>query len=240
MNKLENVLREFAISIIAGVLVVVLTLFFLIPKTKEIFSLRQELAEQNLQIAKLSQKLADLKSLSEADLQTLANLALEALPVNQDPFKVLSTAEKIFLDNGIFLKSFEFLNPVSSPSGESVEEVSPLGVSFSFSTTFNDFKEMIKETEKVLPLIKVEGIKFGLEEASESASMPNLSGKISFISFFAPLPKDIGKIDEELPKISSKDKEFIDKLKEYLIFPEEPSEEINLSLPAGKENPFPF
>lgn len=240
MNKLENILREFVISIIAGVLVVVLTLFFLIPKTKEIFSLRQELATQNSQISKLSQKLADLKSLSEADLQISTNLVLQALPINQDPFNVLSTAEKIFLDNGIFLDSFKFLNSAASPSGNNVEEISPLGVSFSFSTTFNDFKEMIKETENFLPIIKVEGIKFGSVEASASASMPNLSGKISFISFSAPLPKDIGKIDKEIPKISSKDKEFIDKLREYQIFQTEPSEGIDTSLPVGKENPFSF
>ncbi len=242
MNKLKNILREFAVSIIAGVVVVILTLFFLIPKTREIFSLRQELSKQNAQISKLSQKLADLKSLSEADLQTSANLVLETLPVSQDPFVVLATAEKIFLDNGIFLESFKFLNSVDNPSGKKAEEITPLGISFSFSTTFNNFKEMIKVTENVLPLIKVEGIKFGSVEASESASMPNLSGKISFISFSAPLPKDIGKIDQEIPKISSKDKDFIDKLKEYQTFrvQEVPSEETNISMPVGKENPFPF
>jgi len=240
MNKLESVFRDFAVPIIAGVLVVMLTLFFLIPKIREVFSLRRELTAPNNQISKLSRKLADLKSLSEADLQTSANLVLGVLPVNQDPFKTLAVAEKIFLDSRIFLESFKFLNSVASPSGENAEEISPLGISFSFSANFNNFKEMIKKTENILPLLKIDGVKFGSVEASESASMPYLSGKISFISFSAPLPKDIGKIDKEIPKISSKDKDFIDKLKGYLTFSEEPMKDVNLSLPAGKDNPFSF
>jgi len=243
MNKsrTEDVLREFGLPLGGGILVVILTFFFLIPKVKEINSLRTDIAQQKQEINLLSQKIADLKTLSEVDLQESVDLVKEALPPEKDPFKSLAMAKKIFQDSGVAIESFKFITSVSSGSAQKKVDLSPLTISVSFFATFENFKQMIKEVEKILPLVKVEGLKFGSLEATASASLPNFSGKISIASFFVPFPKEMGKIEEPVPKISNQDKKFIEELKSFARYQPEVSNELAFPAgPAGKENPFPF
>ncbi len=244
--RLEEPLREFGFPLAGGLLVILITFFFLIPKIGEIFSLRGEMTKQKEEINRLSQKISDLKTLSEADLADSASLATEALPSQKDIFQTLSVVKKIFQDNGLLVESFKFSGSISSSSGQTKEAaglISPLTLNVSFFSSFPNFKEMVKDIEKILPLMMVNGVRFGSLEATPSASLPNLSGKIDIISFSSPLPKVMGKADQPLAKISVADKKLIEELKTYLTFKEETLVEEGSpsgSLSVGKDNPFPF
>ncbi len=240
---MEENWREFALPAGSALLIILITFFFLIPKVRQILALRSSIAGQKAQISRLSQKVSDLLTLSEADLAESAGLVTEAFPPQQDMFKSLAMTKKIFEDNGLLIESFSFSGSVSSSSAASktpAEEKSPLKINVSFYANFENFRKMIKEVEKILPLMKVEGLKFGSLEATASASIPSLSGKISLVSFSSPLPKTMGRTDQPLPKISNEDKKLIEELKTFSRYQVEEEVSTASALPVGKENPFSF
>lgn len=240
----QETLKEFALPIGVFVFIFILGLVFLIPKIKQGLELRKKIVRQEEQINKLSEKLADLNTLSEAELFDSANLLLTALPQEKDFYSTLVMTKQILNQNNILMESFKFA------PGEIVEEekaknsaLSPLAVNVSFIATFESFKKMLAEVDKIMPLVKIEGLKVGsLEEsaATESASLFGFSGKMNIVSYYSPLPKTLGKPESPLPKISNQDKELIEKLKSFQRYQAESVSEEPSSVSLGRDNPFPI
>lgn len=240
-----ELIRELAWPLAAAALAVVVTLIFLVPKLGQIFSLRTEISQQSQEIKQLKQKLADLNTLSEAELYESSSLLEEALPVEGDLFKNMIILRKTFEENGVALDSFRLLGGLASGSAEPTAQVaglSTLRMEVAFSAPFEGFRQMIKSMEKVLPLTAVKRIKFGSLEATESGSLAGLAGKAEVISFFSPLPKTLGKVEQPLPKISNQEQKLIEELESYSRYQAGVSVEEPISSPSalGRDNPFSF
>lgn len=248
MNEAQTkeLVKELSWHLVALLVVAVAALLILPSRVREILSLRTEISGQNQEIDQLKQKLADLNSLSEADLFESSTLVLEAFPPEGDLFRNMLMVRKIFRDSGVLLESFKFVGDFSTGSAQTVKEVQPTAGGLSslkmgvfFSSSFESFKEMVKSMDKILPLTSIENIKFGSIEATESASFSGLSGRMNIVSYFSPLPKTMGRAEQPLPKISNQDKKLIEELRTYIRFQEEPSSGEPV-LEVGRENPFPI
>jgi hypothetical protein len=245
MNKeqVQELIREFIWPLAAVALAIAVTVFFLIPKAGEIFSLRAEINQQNQEIRQLRQKLADLSTLSEAELFESSTLVQEALPAEGDLFKNMAMIKRTLGENDVFLDSFKLLGSFATGSAQAAGQVAGLltvRMEVSFSASLDSFEQMIKSMEKIVPLMAVENIKFGSLEASESGGLVGLSGKVGLASFFSPLPKTMGKVEQPLPKISKEDLKLIEDLKSYARYQAEmPSgEPVSSPSAVGRDNPF--
>lgn len=238
-KNLSSLLKDFLFPVAVITLILLFAPLFLLPKIQQVLDLKEEIKKQENEITKLSQKLADLQTLSEAELFNSSSLLLETLPVEKDYFKMLSIIKKVFSDNNVYLKTFSF-SPgiVSTPSAS--PETSALGsmqIDTTYNTpTFNDFKNFATEVEKFLPLINIDSVSLGFKTASQSAGLPGFEGAMLLKGFFSSLPKTLGRPESPLPKISNSDQKLIEELRAFGRYqPEIVSGE---SVLVGRENPF--
>lgn len=244
MNKdsIFSSFKDFYFPIFVGLLVLLLSPLFLIPKIKKIPEMRRTITAQEKEANGLSQKLSDLESLDEAELFNTSSLLLEALPAQKDFYQILTMSKKIFKDNTSSLKSFDSSpGKVSTESAEVKKEDStsaPLVLKIVFAASYDNFINLLSSFSKTLPVVEVESIKFDSLAATSSGNFLDLEGTISLKSYYSPLPKTIGKIDAPLPKISNQGKTLTEELEGYLRYKEE---EVGAqeSIIVGKENPFP-
>lgn len=231
----------------ATLLILLLSILFLVPKIKEVFSLRQKTKIQELEMKKLAGKLADLQTLSEAELFDSANILLQALPPQKDFYQFLTILRKAFQDNQVKVESFSF-SPglIATKSGQKVNDLpsenqteNQMMINLSFSSDFVNFKNLVVSLEKALPLLKVDSLKLTSSVASGGASLQNISGSFVVKSYFKSLPKTLGSVDKPLAKISPQDQQLIEALKAYsLPYTVIPGGEGTVFV--GRENPFSF
>jgi len=231
-----ELVKEFTFPILSVLVVIILSIFFLIPKTREIYSLINEREKVAKQVENLSQKLLDLQTLSEAELFDSANLLLSALPEEKDFYKTLSLIKSFLWESGVDLISFDF-----SPGGmETLQESQPMAIKIFFSSTLTDLKAFSQALEKSLPLMSIGSLKITASPATGSAERQRTEGTLTIKSYFLPLPKTLGKVDQPLAKITSEDLKLIEELKSYQHGPYETERSVEeLAVPVGKENPFP-
>lgn len=246
-NILSGNNKEFILPGVLFILIIIITIFVLIPKIKEIFAIKSEITAQKNEIQQLSAKLSDLQTLSEAELFDSSNLLLNALPSQKDFYLVLSSIRKVFLDNSSNLESFDFSPGLISTEGASNNEAAnqnsgTIRIKLDFSASPDNLVNLILSLEKTLPLIEVTSIKFdSISSASSSGSVQDWKGQMGISSFSLPLPKVLGSLNSPLPKITSQDKKVIEELKLFSRFIPEvqvvTEETPNI---LGKDNPFPF
>lgn len=243
MNKrqLINLLKEFYFPILVALAVIIFSPVFLVPKIKQIIKTREAIAAQETQINQLSQKLSDLKSLSEPDLLDSSNLVIEALPSQKDFYKILALSKKIFSDKGAFLNSFDFApGKVSTDSASKLKadslDSSQMLLKVNFTASYDNFVSLLEAFSKTLPLMEIDNIKFDSVKATASASFPDLAGILTIKSYYSPLPKFLADLASPLPKISSQGKSLIEELRTFGKF----VPEVLIEQPAvvGKDNPF--
>ncbi len=243
MKKADLVywLKNFYFSILVAVIVFFLSAYFLLPKIGQIKQINKDIADQKERIAKLSSKLADLQSLSEADLYNHSSLLLEALPPQKDFYKMMTITKQIFTESSATLKSFTFSpGKISSDSARLSQDSSTanqLSMKILFVTSYESFSKLLDGFTKSLPLMEVDSINFSTILATQSGSLPDLEGTISVKSYFSALPKMLGQVDSPLPKISNQGKSLIEELTSYNQYK---AEEAGIGEAiVGKENPFP-
>lgn len=241
MNKknLSSLLKDFLFPVAVIIFILLFAPLFLLPKIQQVLDLKEEIEKQEKEITKLSQKLADLQTLSEAELFNSSSLLLETLPAGKDYFKMLSLMKKMFSDNNVFLRSFSFSPGIISTSSAS-PDTSALGsmqIDTTYSTpSFNDFKNFAMAIEKFLPLMNIDSVSLGFKTASQSADLPGFEGAMLLKGFFSSLPKTLGRPESPLPKISNSDQKLIEELQTYRRYqPEIVSGEV---VSVGRENPF--
>jgi len=241
-NTLSPLIKDFIFPAVAVVFVLLLSLLFLVPKIRQTVDLRKEIKLQETQITGLSQKLADLQTLSEAELFDSSSLLLEALLPEKDYFKMLYVTKKIFSDNNVFLKSFRFSPGViassSTPSktGADLENML-LDITYDASS-FSDFINFSKTIDKTIPLLEIDSVGINLKISTESASLPGFEGILKIKGFFSSLPKTLGRPEDPLPKISIQNQKLIEDLRTYLRY--QPEAGLAVPVLVGKENPFSF
>ena len=244
-NKKQSLpLKEVYFPVFIILAVVILGIFFLLPKIKQIIAQKAQIDSQKVEINKLIGKLQDLKTLSEADLYNSESLLLEALPQEKNFYGMLVQTKQIFEENGAFLNSFD-LSPglISTQSAQKTDDNSTLlSMKLAFNASYLNFSDILEDFSRVLPLIEVEKIDFTNLSSTPSASLPDLEGTMSLKTFFSPLPKTLGKIDEPLPKIDNNGNTLIQELAKYNRFSlklQASEESATETVVVGKDNPFP-
>lgn len=211
-------LKKFAFPLFVFGLIILLSVFLLLPKIGQIFIIRDKIKKQEAEIVKLAAKIADLSSLSEAELIGNSELLSAALPFDNDIFTFLAVVKKTLIDSNLTLEDFDVSPGVIS--SESALPASGVGVpsvsmAISLSGTFENIRKFLEKTEKYLPIIRSESIEIAsLPNSSSSAELIDKS-EMKLVFFYQPLRKKLTDFDAPLPKVSAAEQKLIEELRTY-------------------------
>ena len=234
-DQLIAKIKDFLVPGFALIFVSFLTLFVLIPKFQEIMSFLSEGKKQTEKINQLSQKLAGLQTLSEAELFDSASLLLEALPAEKDFGNILRIIRKNASESNLSLESFKSSPGVVSTASSSLEESGSMKLLITYTTSLSGLKNFLGLLDKSLPIISVESLKLTSPVSTVSASM-FIEGNMTISSLAKPLPKSLGGIEKPLTKLSSQETDLIEELRSYIRYQSEVAPAGSVVI--GKENPF--
>jgi len=241
MKNTVKFVKSQALLVLITFVIAGIGLYVFMPKFKEYQEIKKEIEAQNQRITVLTRKLNDLSSLSEKELEDNVDLSLKSVPAEKDFYVVVKNIKNIFGQEGILLSTFQFtVGEISTQSAKKRRLTCR-----NFSACHCHFRDRwIKQREqfpgwKILCLYsRLNLLKLTSEYSSSSGQLGNYTGSMNLKSYFALLPKTLGAIDKELPKISSPQKKQLEELSAYEYYSTEeefPTE----GIAVGRENPFP-
>jgi hypothetical protein len=243
-KKIIFIVKEFTLPLTIFMVIFLLSFLILVPKIREISELKARVESQKKSLSQLAQKVADLQTLSEAELLESSILLREALPAEKDFYKVVMGSKNVLSRNNVGLTSFKFEPGVVSveeeKSSKAPQGPQKMAIDVFFSSSFENLKRMFVEVNNMLPLTDIESLQFGdINEATNSGVYLDMNGKISLVSYWAPLPTTLDKPDKPLAKISTEDRKLIEQLKGYSRFQDQSITEVFSSgVVVGRDNPF--
>lgn len=237
-SDLDYFLKKREIYMPAAVISFVLLAFFIfiLPKVKGVLSMRAGLKKQSQEISRLSQKLADLQTLSEGELYGAAEILLRALPAEKDFYQAVNLIKSIFQKYGVRVVSFS-LSP-----GNLSESGIPMPIKLLFFSRLAETANLVAELERSLPLLTVSSLALNNASATASGTLQDLEVELIVKSYAEPLPKVLPAVDKPLPKISNKDRQTIEDMRKFISYTAEEESSVSEvgSVVLGRENPFPF
>jgi len=234
-NLREN--KAFILPAFIFLMVFLVTVTFLKPKLSQIFIIRQEINSEKKQLASLTQKLASLDGLAQVELNEKTTLVLNALPAEKDVAKNLFIIKQLVQESDLGLNNVTIgdVGDISTASAQAkIEkgEVLPAMIfSVSVSGQMSKIGDFISKINSTLPVMKVNQIYL----SNKKGDIPEVTLDIN--SYFLPIPKTLGKIDQAVAIINSKEEETFEKLKEFKVLDLQDSFYYS---EGEKENPFVY
>lgn len=238
-SKTNFYLKLFGLPFFVLVVIILTTLFLLIPKVNQFIEIKRKISSQEKDISTLSMKIADLSSLSEADLVDNSNLLLEALPAGNEFFVFLGAVKKVAQESGLTIEDFD-LTPgvVSTGSAEAGKkfDVYTNPIKITFSGSYEDIRKFMDRLEKSLPTVIADELKITASLISTSSADISSGGKMQVSYYFLPVSKQLSDYYAPLPKISSEEQKEIEGLKTFDRYV--PVGEEEGTVVVGRENLF--
>jgi type IV pilus assembly protein PilO len=159
MKKLPRYAKV-AIAVVPSLIIaLIVVIFFIMPKQKEIKALNNKIDAQNNQIADSQSKAARLDVLIKENEQLLKRLneLKEQLPEEKEISNLLKQVSDISTESGLDMKSWRPGQRKKHPSGIVYE----IPVSVSVSGTYHDFGAFLGNLTKLNRIVNVQNIQMG-------------------------------------------------------------------------------
>lgn len=209
--------RFVLLPILSGLIIVLVTVFFALPKIRTIASLKDQLGNEKEKLSRLTEKSALLEGFDQHELDKKVTIVETALPSKKAVAEILVTLSSLSIDSGVTLVGFSISPGILVP-----EEPGELVFQSTFEGPRENLKNFLTKAGKVLPIIKV--ISLGIEQESATLKLE---------SYYTPLPKTIGTIDTPLAKISESEEKIYQTIAQFESF-----ERKLPKVPTGKDDPF--
>lgn len=240
-------LRNYYFPGIIALVIAIVLYKFTVPQITQIMEVRKNLKNERARLERLVQKSTVLDRLDEQSLRAQFMMAQEALPADKNVAGFLFTISRLVNEASLSVSQFQtapglISTPSASPSpratasgqptGQAVETqgspaVSPLEFRLVLSGEPSAIRDFLERVKKAIPLIVITTVDF---HQSEKES-PNVDLRVIFS--YQSSPTLLGKIDDSLPILTSKDYEVIASVSNYHRYSQ--------TAPAtsgGKLNPF--
>lgn len=218
--------RMFFVPLLVVVIASLITLLVTVPQIIKLLKTSQDL--KNLEEKKqfYIQKVSELENLNVDDYRKNLDTSLIALPVDKDIPGVMGELLISLSGSGMSLLGISFSN--SPPESDKLQEYSILLNVTGSEDNLRNFLERVSVAPRLIKLSSIE-ISKGSAESFTIA--------LSFATFYQNLPGDIGAVDDELPKITASDTQFLTdiqaKVKTFQTVANQAATPV-----AGKSNPF--
>lgn len=222
MKNLNVIIKKWQLFILPlTVIALVVVLFFLIiiPNLKKANTLRKEIKSENILLEKLTTKAAALEGIDEASLKEKLNISLDAILDNKDVMRLVSLFKSIAQDKQVFIESLN-VSPGEITSEAASSKKTDLGTLKFNIKILGDWKRILEffgTIEEIVPLTNITSIKINNSSNTSSA-------QIDVETYQSPLPKVLGKIESDAPKITQEEESvlgLLEKFKRYDIIVQE-------------------
>lgn len=213
--------QSFLFSGFVLILVVLVSLFWLRPKVVDIVKANRDLTAGRKTLAELTKKVTTLDGLSKPELSDKVDLALKILPLEKDVPTTLSTLKKVALNNELIVNEISIpeVGEIASSSAETKtsknikEEALPsLSVKLTLIGSREKIINFFNQVETTAPLMKVSGLAISQKNEGTDESL------IEVRTYFLPLPKTIGKLEQAVLPVTSQEEKIFNELSSFKIF----------------------
>jgi len=230
--------KLFIISLTAIIASLILFFVIIIPRFQKNAILKKDVDYKKTILLKLQAKLNELEGIDEYSLKEKVDFSLTALPKSKDVLKTASELKGLAWKGQVFLETLE-VNPGSIATESSIPTQNPGLSAVSFKLVVIGEKEkivsFINNLELSLPLINVKSFKItNFEQFSKV--------QLTVETYFAAPPRELGKIEAPLAKLTKKEEEVYEDFKKMEVYDEKslPTESIVATPSAGGERVDPF
>ncbi len=217
-----------AIIPIFSILISLLLIFLItVPQTIKYLEDLKKLSELKNQTDFFQNKAKTLSSISKSLYQTNLETTLIALPPDQDIPGTMFYISNILSKNGLTLQSMTFSNKpnISSNVSDYQIRIEVIGELTKIKNLVTD----LKNSPRILKLNRIELI--------SGSNAAEIHADMDLTTFFQPLPKTIGAVDQPVTALSDQEEQDLQKLNTYkdqgLVLPNTPEG-------SGGSKPDPF
>lgn len=166
-EKKDSKFKEYKYALIVGSATLVGIILAITLIGRPLYNAYKEskrvLAEKRAVVAKLEQKLVNLKGLKdkEAEIKEKNQKVMAALPTNKDVSRLFIEFESIAMQNGLAITSVQENKTAGTVTTEGTATVGPLAVSYDVSgeaTNYNSIKNALSSLEKALRILNISEI----------------------------------------------------------------------------------
>ncbi len=189
MKSLPRYARIIIAVLPSFILALVVVIFFIMPKQKEIKELNTKIDDQINQIATNQMKSARLDVLVKENERLLNRLneLKEQLPEEKEISSLLKQISDICTDSGLVMKSWRPGQKTKHPSGIVYE----IPVSVAVSGTYHDFGKFLSNLTRLNRIVNVKNIQMGSPQMAKGGVVLEISFTAST---FSAIPEaEIGK-----------------------------------------------
>lgn len=218
--------RMFFVPLFVVIIASLITLLVTAPQIVKLLKTSQDLKDLEEKKQFYIQKASELENLNVEDYRNNLDTSLIALPVDKDIPGVMGELLVSLSGSGMSLLGISFSN--SPPESDKLQEYSIL---LNVTGSEDNLRNFLERVTVAPRLIKLSSI-----EVSKGAG-ENFTIALSFATFYQILPGDIGSIDDELPKISASDTQFLADIQAKVKTFQTVANQAAVPV-AGKSNPF--
>lgn len=202
----------------------VILILVIVPQLLGYFQDRNQSAKIAYRYGVLQAKAQDLQAIDEVDYQKKLQLALIALPDQKQVPQALVVLQSLLSTSGLSLSDIKYSSSVSTTSTQSVQLTMTVAGPI---TQVRSFLINLKNSPRVF---RVETI-----DSQSIRGGAAVEAEIRLTTFYELPPKDLGSIDNPVPKLSQQD---IDLLNQLAQNPQGNQAITGASVPLGKADPF--
>jgi hypothetical protein len=263
-KALIKIRKYLYLPILALIVVIVLSIFVLIPRVGEIIRLREEVHESNEELFSLEEKVAFLENLDEASLLERLDLLEKVLPSQKAVVGWVQTIRGLSEATGIDVGQLSFkpgsiatgsASPSATPR-EGVEKVTKIdarrssdsvdsfSLKFEIESSFASLVDFLSRFDDISPLIKITAL--SMVPSRESQQIIASNGEVDLISvraditvllFYTSNPEKLGAVGDKVLPLNDSELELYEEMLSFREY--EPA--TASSVTVGREDVFaPF
>jgi len=178
-NKLSK--YQIYFPYLAVALIVLFTFSFFTAQIKKIIGLRRSNKVQEEEIGKLRQRISQIGSFSDDQIDKQISNALSALPRVKDPTLAFSTAKALALVSGLSVEEITF-SPGKITKGEATPrstKIDKVSVTLRVQGSQENILKMVRQVNQSQPLMELKSIKL--------ESFPDIITKLNIDIYFSPV-----------------------------------------------------
>ncbi|MBI2021696.1 type 4a pilus biogenesis protein PilO [Candidatus Daviesbacteria bacterium] len=226
-NIVPEKYRIFILPVGSVLVCLILLIFVVIPQFIRYLTVNKTLEETKQKQTILSDKLNSLQQIDQNVYKENIDVALAALPDNQDVTGAVGQLLFLVSNNRLKLNALSFSN-VTANTGK----IQSFQIKMEIAGNTDTVKNFISQLAKIPRILKLDKIEvIGLRKSND------VQASMSMLAYFEELPKSIGEVEQPLPAFDEKDVNLLTKIKSAQR--STPITTVTVaSGPKGKKDPF--
>lgn len=219
--------RIIIFPVLVSISCIVLIVLIIYPQTNDFFKSKEQLQTLEQKKITLDAKAKVLAEINEIDINKKLQSVLTALPPEKDFTGAIGLIQRLCSEEGVSLTTFQLGQAVAGSGGSAA-----YNINIDVLAPKEMLDRLLKKIESSDRVMKLSGIEIASYKNDQA-----VTASLSIDIFYSELPKTIGGVEADLPKLTAEDEQLLATLAKVSNTPFTNAGQIS-SVPKGKANPF--